>query len=150
MLALLTVTITLVTEVRVLEALSAVVAARSVLGWGRRCSATADKLNRSFDQLVQFASIQPDPTAGRAVVDLDALAIGHDEVHALADRAEQGEAFLWKVGGVTGIVCSGAYRFLSARPRRTWPVARRLHQWFTVERLGRNPGHPVPTDRSAG
>lgn len=33
-----------------------------------------------FDDLVEFATIEPDTPASRAIVDLDALAIRHDEI----------------------------------------------------------------------
>lgn len=114
MLALLTVPVVLVTEIRVLEALVAIVAAASILGRGRWRWASAHKLNRPFDQLVQLASVQPDPSAAWAVVDLDALTFGHDEFNGLANRTQHGSAFLRKSSVVQGIVRSRSYRFLSA------------------------------------
>lgn len=42
----------------------------------------------ALDNLVEFAAIEPDPTALRAVVDLDALPLAHDEIDA-ARRAQQ-------------------------------------------------------------
>jgi hypothetical protein len=104
--ALLTVPVVLVTEVRVLESLAVVVAARSILGRGRRRWATTHQLNRPFDQLVQFASVQPHAPAGRSVVNLYALPIGHDELDGLANRTEHGNAFLGKSGVLNGIVGS--------------------------------------------
>jgi hypothetical protein len=53
----------------------------------RRDGITTHLHNRSFDQLVQFASIQPNAPAGWAAIDFDALASGHDEVNVLEDRA---------------------------------------------------------------
>src|SRR3546814_16786383 len=38
----------------------------------------------AFDEAVEFAAVQPDAAALRAVVDLDALAIGHGEVQVVA------------------------------------------------------------------
>ncbi|MDB5866350.1 MAG: hypothetical protein JWO70_4156 [Betaproteobacteria bacterium] len=38
-------------------------------------------LFRTFDNLVQLASIEPDASALRTVVDFDALALGHYESH---------------------------------------------------------------------
>src|SRR5690606_6714068 len=40
---------------------------------------------RAFDQHVQLAAIQPDAAALRAVVDLDALAVGHGQLDVGAD-----------------------------------------------------------------
>jgi hypothetical protein len=93
-LALLTVAVILATEVRVLEALAVVVPSGLFLDMTGQSWGATHKLNRPFDQLVQFASIQPHASAGRAIVDLDALAIGHDEFYALADRTEHDNAFL--------------------------------------------------------
>jgi hypothetical protein len=45
-------------------------------------------LERSLDDLVQFASIEPDTPAGGAVVDLDTLALGHHKLKVLAYWAE--------------------------------------------------------------
>ena len=41
-----------------------------------------------FDDLVEFAAIEPDPATLRAIVNLDALALAHDEIN-LASRAQQ-------------------------------------------------------------
>lgn len=42
----------------------------------------------ALDDLVEFAAIEPDPATLRAIVDLDALALAHDEIDA-ARRAQQ-------------------------------------------------------------
>src|SRR3546814_18637941 len=42
----------------------------------------------ALDDLVEFAAIEPDPTTLRAIVDLDALPLAHDEIDA-ACRAQQ-------------------------------------------------------------
>ncbi len=112
MLALLTVAVVLVTEVRVLEAVAAFVRSARCLGRSRCGRRTTQLQNRSFDQLVEFASIQPHASAGRAVVDFDPLAIGHHEINALADRAEHGGHPEW-TGDAEA--CAGALmEFLAA------------------------------------
>jgi hypothetical protein len=46
--------------------------------------------NKAFlDDLVEFASVQPDPAAFRAVVYFDVLPLRHDEIYA-ADRTKKG------------------------------------------------------------
>jgi hypothetical protein len=47
-------------------------------------------LRAAFDNLVQFASVEPDAAAFRAVVDLDALALGHHQVHVAARTGHAG------------------------------------------------------------
>jgi hypothetical protein len=42
----------------------------------------------ALDDLVEFAAIEPDPATLRAIVNLDALALAHDEIN-LASRAQQ-------------------------------------------------------------
>ena len=42
----------------------------------------------ALNDLVEFAAIEPDPTALRAIVDLDALALAHDEID-LTSRAQK-------------------------------------------------------------
>jgi hypothetical protein len=111
---LLPVVMVLASEIRVLEALATVVASRPFLDMqGSRRIAT-HRLNRAFDQLVQFASVKPDATTSRAIVDLDALAVGHDKLYGLAHRTEHGHAFLQIPGEVKGIVLRRDYRFLKA------------------------------------
>ena len=68
----------------------------------------------ALDDLVEFAAIKPDPTALRAIVDLDALPLAHDEIDA-ARRAQQ------PLGG-TDIYHD---RFLSSEYR---PVSRWRHR----------------------
>ena len=92
-LALLTLAVILAAEFRVFEALEAVVPLGLLLDMTGHSSGATHKLNRPFDKLVQFTPIQPHALAGRAIVDLDALSIGHDEVYALADSTEHGTAF---------------------------------------------------------
>ena len=48
----------------------------------------------SFEQLVELAAVEPDAAALGAVVDLDALPVGHDQRLVGAVRALQGESFL--------------------------------------------------------
>src|SRR3546814_6747329 len=68
----------------------------------------------AFDEAVEFAAVQPDAAALRAVVDLDALAIGHGEVHVVAGgtlhwllRSMDGEPpslpFGWRIGMRCGV-----------------------------------------------
>lgn len=45
----------------------------------------------SFDDFVEFAAVQPDTTAFRAIVDLDTLTFTHKKVHA-AERAKESDA----------------------------------------------------------
>jgi hypothetical protein len=52
-----------------------------------------------LDDLVELAAIEPDAAAGRAIVDLDAMALGHDE-RTLIDRA--------KIGLVHGMLLDGS------------------------------------------
>src|SRR3546814_7502219 len=42
----------------------------------------------SSDLAVEFAAVQPDAAALRAVVDLDALAVGHGQVHVVTGGAQ--------------------------------------------------------------
>src|SRR5690348_1743868 len=44
----------------------------------------------TLDQSVEFTAVQPDATTIRAVIDFDALAIGHGQVHVLAGGAQHG------------------------------------------------------------
>jgi hypothetical protein len=41
----------------------------------------------TLDQSVEFTAVQPDATTIRAVIDFDALAVGHGQVHVLAGGA---------------------------------------------------------------
>ena len=36
----------------------------------------------AFDDLVEFATVEPDPATLRAIVDLDALALAHNQINA--------------------------------------------------------------------
>jgi|TARA_R110000796_G_scaffold14299_6_gene46653 hypothetical protein len=60
--------------------------AAGCLRWWRRSFALA-----SFDDLVELATIEPDATALRAEVDLDALAVAHRQLSVFADRALHGD-----------------------------------------------------------
>ena len=48
--------------------------------------------HRSLDNLVDFAAIKPDATALGTIVDLDAVTLGHDEIHPTV-RTEQTDRF---------------------------------------------------------
>src|SRR3546814_6576822 len=42
----------------------------------------------ALDDLVEFAAIEPDPTTLRAIVDLDALPLAHDEIRSEEHTSE--------------------------------------------------------------
>ena len=112
---LLPVTVALVTEIGVLEALVTVVTLW--LGWRlaqvrERGASSTHRLHRAINQLVQLAPIEPHATTGRAIINLDALAIGHHEFDAFANRAQHGNPSNEAQGGVKSIVGSTPYRFL--------------------------------------
>jgi hypothetical protein len=44
----------------------------------------------ALDEAIEFAAVEPDAAALRAVIDLDALAVGHGEVHVVAGGAQHG------------------------------------------------------------
>jgi hypothetical protein len=54
-----------------------------MLGRDERCGLLWRMRCRSLDDLVQFAAIQPDAAAFGAVIDLDPLALGHDQVRVV-------------------------------------------------------------------
>nr|WP_231971795.1 hypothetical protein [Sulfurifustis variabilis] len=53
---------------------------------GGRCRG-GGRFRRPIDQFVELAAIQPDPTAFRAIVDLDALSLGHQKIRFHAHGA---------------------------------------------------------------
>src|SRR5690606_4010573 len=53
----------------------ALVLARCLVTRGWRCL----RGRRAFDDLVQFAAVEPHPTAGGAIIDLDPLPLAHDQ-----------------------------------------------------------------------
>src|SRR3546814_12510692 len=55
----------------------------------------------ALDDLVEFAAIEPDPTTLRAIVDLDALPLPHDEIDE-ACRAQQPLGRTAKIGVAAG------------------------------------------------
>lgn len=50
-------------------------------GWRGGLPRNHRLLGRPLDDLVEFASVKPDPTALRTIVDFDTLAFRHDELH---------------------------------------------------------------------
>ena len=93
--------------------LSAMIAMAAIVGYSETDAAQRPRAviaGAALDDLVELAAIEPDPTALRAIVDLDALPLAHDEIDA-ARRAQQ------PLGGTTiyhdGYLSSGC-----------WPVSR--------------------------
>ena len=71
--------------------LSAMIAMAAIVGYSETDAAQRPRAviaGAALDDLVEFAAIEPDPTALRAIVDLDALPLAHDEIDA-ARRAQQ-------------------------------------------------------------
>lgn len=52
---------------------------------GRRGHLCRRASRRSFDDLVEFAAIQPDSTAFRAIIDFDSLSLGHHQINTSTD-----------------------------------------------------------------
>ncbi len=73
-----------------------------MLGRDERCGLLWRMRCRSLDDLVQFAAIQPDTAAFGAVIDLDPLALGHDQV-----RVVDG-AFLGPFLSMRGLMARGS------------------------------------------
>lgn len=115
MLPLLPVAMVLVPEIGILETGVPAVALRCCrrLALAReRGASSTHRLHSAINQLVQLAPIEPHATTGRAIINLDALAIGHHEFDAFANRAQHGNPSNEAQGGVKSIVGSTPYRFL--------------------------------------
>ena len=70
--------------------LSAMIAMAAIVRYSKTDAAQRPRAviaGAALDDLVEFAAIEPDPTTLRAIVDLDALALAHDEIDA-ARRAQ--------------------------------------------------------------
>jgi len=97
--------------------LSAIIAMAATLGHSETTAAQwpGDAVTgTALDDLVEFAPIEPNPAALRAIVNLDALTLAHDEIDA-ACRAQQ------PLGG-TAIYHN---KFLCWK---CWPVSRSRHR----------------------
>lgn len=93
--------------------LSAMIAMAAIVGYSETSAAQRPYSfipGAAFDDLVEFAAIEPDAATLRAIVDFNALPFAHDEIDA-ARRAQQ------PLGGTTiyhdGYLSSGC-----------WPVSR--------------------------